>query len=353
MKILGIASFAQERILLDQHVRFPGKVAIYNELTALRVVQGSLTIDRLLQALRYVLSKKKILRTSLFFNDDDGTLKQYLTNKHRTFTLAAEQIFENENELQDIIYQKIIDPDLFDLSNGRVLHCQILRQQTLFNKNYDSQFITDSDVIIIAFHHVACDRSGSQIFLNDLCNAYNSNETWFENEESLQYIDYSVHERLIDMTTSREFWYLQLRGYNLEHRLPLPIDRHRSSTDQRSGFASVAEISFDGVISTAFLNYASSHQVTLYQLALSTFYTFLFKLTHGQHNLCISCINANRYRTQLENMIGMFVSTLPYRIQLDPYWSFDELVKNVREKCLSILEHSLKQRLTLLMYFPT
>jgi non-ribosomal peptide synthetase component F len=39
-------------------------------------------------------------------------------------------------------------------------------------------------------------------------------------------------------------------------------------------------------------------------------------------------------------MIGMFVATLPYRIQLDPYWSFDELVKHVREKCLSILEHT-------------
>jgi non-ribosomal peptide synthetase component F len=39
-------------------------------------------------------------------------------------------------------------------------------------------------------------------------------------------------------------------------------------------------------------------------------------------------------------MIGMFVATLPYRIQLDSQWSFDELVKHVREKSLSILEHS-------------
>jgi non-ribosomal peptide synthetase component F len=39
-------------------------------------------------------------------------------------------------------------------------------------------------------------------------------------------------------------------------------------------------------------------------------------------------------------MVGMFVSTLPYCTQIDPHWSFDELVKYVREKCLSILEHS-------------
>ncbi|CAF4451741.1 unnamed protein product, partial [Adineta steineri] len=38
--------------------------------------------------------------------------------------------------------------------------------------------------------------------------------------------------------------------------------------------------------------------------------------------------------------MGMFVSILPYRIEINPRWSFDELVKCVQEKCLSILEHS-------------
>ncbi|CAF4321058.1 unnamed protein product, partial [Adineta steineri] len=31
---------------------------------------------------------------------------------------------------------------------------------------------------------------------------------------------------------------------------------------------------------------------------------------------------------------------LPYRVELDPGWSFDKVVKYVQEKCLSILEHS-------------
>ncbi|CAF1430650.1 unnamed protein product, partial [Adineta steineri] len=39
-------------------------------------------------------------------------------------------------------------------------------------------------------------------------------------------------------------------------------------------------------------------------------------------------------------IMGMFVSTLPYRLQLDRHCSFDDLVKYVQEKCLSILEHS-------------
>ena len=89
IKFSGIASFAQERIFLDEQVRFSNKVAIYNELIALRIVQGSLSIDRLLQALRFVLSKHKILRTSLVFNNDDNTLQQCITNNHRSFSLVG------------------------------------------------------------------------------------------------------------------------------------------------------------------------------------------------------------------------------------------------------------------------
>ncbi|CAF4159546.1 unnamed protein product, partial [Adineta steineri] len=159
-------------------------------------------------------------------------------------------------------------------------------------------------------------------------------------DESLQYIDYSIHERLIDMSTSREFWCLQLEEYNLESRLSLPVDRHRLPNDTRSSSASVTQVSFDSEISQSFLEYASVHHVTPFQLGLSVLYAFLFKLTHGDDDLCISCLNANRYKTELQNLIGMFISTLPYRAQLSSHWSFDDLVQHVREKCLSILEHS-------------
>ncbi|CAF4141891.1 unnamed protein product, partial [Adineta steineri] len=336
----GIASYAQERIFLDEQVRFSDQIAIYNELIILAVTKGLLSVNRLLQALRYVLSKHKILRTSLGFDDDDSILKQSITDKHRTFTLAADQTFKSETDLHNIISQMNTNPNLFDLSSGRVFYCQILRQQITHDENCDKEMITKSDVLVIGFHHAATDQSTFSIFLNDLCNTYNSNMMWLDDDESLQYIDYSVHERLIDMTPSREFWYSQLNGYKQECRLSLPVDRHCLYSDQRSGYASIAHISFDNEIAISFLDYASSHQVTLFQLGLATFYTFLFKLTYRQNDLCISCFNANRYRTELQNMVGMFVSTLPYRIQVDSDWPFDELVEHVRDKCVSVLEHS-------------
>ncbi|CAF3901280.1 unnamed protein product, partial [Adineta steineri] len=336
----SMASFAQERIFLDEQIRFSNQHIFYNNFVALRVTEGILSIHRVLQALQLVMWKHEILRTSLVFNNNDSTLQQYVIANHNTFTFLDQQTFESDNELQNIIYRTIINPDLFDLSSGRVFSCQILQQQKTTHETAHTDFLEKSDVLVLYFHHAAVDGTSIPILLNDFYNAYSNNMTISLDEQSVQYIDYAIYERLMDMTSSRSFWYSQLERFNLKRALKLPADRHRLPTVQRSGLASIAQISFDKELSMMFLNYASLHQITPFQLGLTAFYVFLFKLTHGETDLCIASVNANRYRSELENMIGMFVSTLPYCVKLNSHWSFDELVKHVREKCLSILEHS-------------
>ncbi|CAF4539566.1 unnamed protein product, partial [Rotaria sp. Silwood2] len=142
------------------------------------------------------------------------------------------------------------------------------------------------------------------------------------------------------MISARHFWRAQLEGYKMERGLALPFDRHRLSDSERLGRALIADFELSEHLTQSFLDYASSHNVTSFQLGLAAFFTFLFKLSNGQQDLCIASVNANRYRPELRDMIGMFVATLPYRIQLDPHATFEELVEQVRDLCLSILEHS-------------
>jgi hypothetical protein len=263
-----------------------------------------------------------------------------MSNTHNDIKLYGFSVLNLRHDIEDDKIDKTINDiinhsNLFNLSQGRVIHCHIVRH---YSPNDD--LLSKDDLILFCMHHSAFDGTSMSIFLRDLVLAYETDYSLPMNENTLQYIDYAVHERLIDKISSREFWHSQLVGYNLQRPLAVPVDRHRSSTDERSGVASVAQISFNNHISTTFFNYASSHQVTPFQLGLATFYAFLFKLTHGERDLCIASVNANRYRSELQKMIGMFVATLPYRIQLDSQWSFDRLVQHVREKCLSILEHS-------------
>ncbi|CAF4289989.1 unnamed protein product [Rotaria sp. Silwood2] len=335
----GIASFAQERIALDEYVRFGENTAIYNELIVFRVVINSFSLVRLGQAIQSVLEKHQVLRTSVFLNSNDGIFIQRVLDGHKTFHFSPIQTFENDDDLHSIIYQISINPNLFDVSNGCVFHCQVLRRNTMNKYSTNEELLNVDDVLVIVFHHIAYDLLSQQIFVDDLSIAYNTNGSLPIEKDAFNYIDYSVYEREIDMTPSREFWRLQLVEYNINKHFTIPIDRYRSSYDKRSILASVAELSF-GDLSCSFLDYASVHQMTPFQLGLATFYAFIFKLTNGQNDLCISSVNANRYRDELYKLIGMFVATVPYRIQFKSDISFEQLAKQVKEQCLSILEHS-------------
>jgi hypothetical protein len=304
------------------------------------------SISRLNHAMQAVLRRHNILRTAVYL-DTSATIIQHcldttVINEHmKSYGFSVINLCHDDN-IHKTISDIINHSNLFDLTQGCVIHCHILRysppDDDLSFENDD--LLSKNDCILFCMHHSAFDEISTSIFLRDLALAYETDCSLRINDNTLQYIDYAVHERVMDTTSSRQFWHSQLVEYNFQRPLPLPADRHRSATGQRSGLASSAQISFKNDISTAFLHYASSHQLTLFQLGLSTFYAFLFKLTHGESDLCITSINANRYRPELQDIIGMFVATLPYRIQLHSQWSFDQLVKHVREKCLSILQHS-------------
>ena len=349
---LAKASLAQERILLDEQIRFSSKnnnimyviPLLYRLSSSSSSSSHHLSIIRLSHAFQHVIMKHKILRTALYFDSHGNIIQDCLDPNDiihhiKTNGFSIINLQNDDRHLNEIIDEILNQSDLFDLSKGHVIRCHILRPYQSKNDD-DDDVLRNDDLILFSIYHAVFDGASTSIFIRDLSFAYENNCSLSLEDNILQYIDYSVHERLIDMTLSRQFWNSQLQGYNLEHALSFPVDRHRSSINQRSGLASTAEIIFDDEISKLFVNYASLHHLTLFQLGLAIFYVFLFKLTCGESDLCISAINANRYRNELENLIGMFVSTLPYRIQINSHWSFDEVVEHVRDKCLSILEHS-------------
>ncbi|CAF4098502.1 unnamed protein product [Adineta steineri] len=345
------ASFAQERIFLDEQIRFAASdnSNIYAIPLIYRVSSKNdhISVSRLQHAFQSIIKKHQVLRTALHL-DANGAIIQHcldanvIINDKKSSEFSMINLPDDEHEQNNIVKKILNHSDLFDLSIGRVINCHILRRdQSNHSFTQNNDLLTKDDLILFTFHHACFDGASASIFIRDLSLAYQSNELLPIDDKSLQYIDYSIHEHITDMTSSQEFWQLELKGYNLTRQLSLPVDRQRSlANQQRSGLASTAQITFNDEICRSFLNYASSHHLTLFQLGLSIFYVFLFKLSHGETDLCISSINANRYRSELVNMIGMFVSTLPYRVELDPHWSFDEVAKYVQEKCLSILEHS-------------
>ncbi|CAF4565110.1 unnamed protein product [Rotaria socialis] len=337
----GIASFAQERIFLDECKRFTNRVAVYNIVSVWYVVSGELSLVRLQESIQSLLIKHKILDTSLFFNSSNSELVQRTNFTQVLLNIENPKTFLNDEELHSIIRRSSTDSNLFDLASGRVFYCELLRNQSSENSsNSIARFMSPGDAFLFAFHHAAVDRTSLSFFFDDLCEIYNCNTSVYTNVNAFQYLDYSVHERTLDTSSSQQFWRSQMNDYDWNRHITLPADRHRLSTDERLGLGSIAEFSFDNELSQRLLAYCSSHQMTLFQLGLAIFTAFLFKLISEQTELCVTCLHANRYKQELSKMIGMFVSTLPYRIPFNATDSFQQLAEKVRDQCLSVLEHS-------------
>ncbi|UJR38885.1 hypothetical protein I4U23_031553 [Adineta vaga] len=344
------ASYAQERIFLDDHIHFSSPTNNHNMyaiplLYRISSLNHPISFSRLHHAFQHVIAKHHILRTALHLNTNGILVQNYSHMKSCRLSMIDLHGGENES-IKKIISQ----PNLFDLSDGHVINCHVLRSRSSTDTFDNDDLLNVNDFILFTIHHAFFDGTSTSIFIRDLSLAYSKSNTSSltlnddGDDETFQYIDYSVHEHLIDMTLSQRFWCSQLHGltFHQVHPLLLVADRQRASStiNQRSGSASFVSLTFDQQSCSAFVNYASNHHLTLFQLALATFYLFLFRLSHLETDLYIATINANRYRSELQQMIGMFVSTLPCRLQLDPHWSFHELAQQVRCKCLSIFPHS-------------
>jgi len=182
--ILAPASFAQERIFLDEQIRFSSQTnnVIYAIPLLFRVsfVKNDVSITRLHRALQFVIMKHSILRTALHI-DTNGIIMQHCLNVNinnddiKPYGFSIINLHDDKDRNIDKTITEIINNyDLFDLEKGRVVHCYILRQyhpdDNLSFKNDD--LLVKDDLILFNIHHSAFDGASRSIFLRDFSLAY-------------------------------------------------------------------------------------------------------------------------------------------------------------------------------------
>ncbi|CAF4068351.1 unnamed protein product, partial [Adineta steineri] len=238
------ASFAQERIFLDEQIRFSSTDNNINNMYVIPLIyrissiNDHISTSRLQHAFQSIITKHQILRTALSL-DTNGTIIQHcldtnvIINDKKSPRFLMINLSYEEHEQNEIIKKILNQSDLFDLSIGHVINCHILRHthsNHSFTQN-NNDLLTKDDLILFTIHHACFDGTSVSIFIRDLSLAYQSNELLSIDDNSLQYIDYSIHEHIMNTTSSQEFWQLQLEGYNLIRQLSLPVNQRRSFTN--------------------------------------------------------------------------------------------------------------------------
>ena len=205
------------------------------------------------------------------------------------------------------------------MSLGRVFRCHVIH-------HHEADNISGSkDIVIFNFHHIAVDAESLSIFQRDLKIAYVNSERTLE-PPRLQYIDFSWHES--QSTKGKEwendiiFWKNLLGNSTSTAFLDnLPYDRKPRDT-LRTGRGHSMCITLNSSLSQKINDMACDLQVTLNQLTLAAFLTFLFKLTQ-EADIQIGILTSNRHRhSEIADVIGFFVNTLPLRCLLNPNGKF-------------------------------
>jgi hypothetical protein len=296
----------------------------------LRIDSGKLSIDRCRHVLHSIIDKHSVFCTRLKFNVKTGILYQFIDRS--TSCPIRVSTIQNEQEQTKLLHNNMWTP--FDTEQDGVFRCHIIRH----DHDNDKDNLSTDDLLAFYFHHGSFDGRAMDLFLDEFKAIYAGEQLL---NSSLQYIDYSIHERSLNMTGARHYWRELLRGYAWDRLLDLGNNK-TSLSACRSGRGE--QLSFAIPIETArsMIHCAEQLNVTLFQLGLTCFYLFLNQLSYDNRDACIGVIHLNRYRPEIVSMIGMFVNILPCRITTNDLetLSFIELIHRVQQIFLDSVPHA-------------
>jgi hypothetical protein len=152
-----------------------------------QITEGSLSIERLRRALRLVVLKHSALRTSLLFDSTTKCLMQRIIQpmdeKEELFSFVK-TIVNSDTDLKTILFDERHNSSYFNLINGGVFCVHVI-----IKKTGDKEFLQSGDFVIFNFHQSAFDIPSMNVFLRDLCAAYECETTLPLDDNELRYID--------------------------------------------------------------------------------------------------------------------------------------------------------------------
>ncbi|QLY32390.1 non-ribosomal peptide synthase/polyketide synthase [Nocardia huaxiensis] len=319
---------AQQRIWFLN--RFERSGADYNMPFVLRL-RGELDTAALRAALADVAARHEILRT-VFPQTADGLACQRILPAAQVSPLAAAEPTAS--------YALDLELSAF-AARGFDLESEIPFRARLFELGVGEY------ALAVVLHHIAADGLSLPVLARDLVEAYSARRAggvpaW--TALPVQYADYALwqRERLgsvedPDSLLSRQlaFWTDALFG--APEQVDLPADRPRPAV--ASGRGGVLTVGLAADLHERIAEAARAQGVSTFMIMHAALAMLLARLS-GTEDIVIGTPVGGRGERELDQLIGMFVNTLPLRTRVDARESFTRLVARVREADLAAFAHA-------------
>lgn len=276
----------------------------------------SCEVDRLKEVVVSLVKRHESLRTS--FKTERGKLVQYIeTGINPQIT----EIFATQEEEGDVLDQ-FIRP--FNLEEAPLFRCAIVH------------LAKGRRIFVMDVHHIVCDGMSQIILEKDFLRLYKGE---ILPPLTLQYKDYAEWEfnyRLSDEYRSfRSSWMDVFKGDVPRLRLPSLID-----VQEIGNKGSEVVFEMDRALIYAIAEKVGDGEVTISSLLLSFYFIYLAGIT-GSNDIVIGIASSGRVQYQVEEVVGVFVKTLPVRFTVQASSYYKEWLQSLHQSLIAAFDAQL------------
>jgi hypothetical protein len=319
-------SISQRRFwLLDQ--LYPGNTALNIPLAV--QFSGPLDLDLLERAINAMIDRHEILRTS--FAQVDGAPKQVIKSKAHLSVEVIDLESVSAEKRPQRIEQEMIAEAARPLSLN---HAPIFRAVLL-------HLGPKEHVLMLTFHHIVGDGWSNGLVVRELGQFYDAlarNKTDQLPPLAFHYADYALWQQAWLKTPQFEkqldYWKEAMKD-DLPV-LDMPTDYPRQTGQSYTAF--IESLLLPVQLGDALKRLCVELDVTLFMVLYAAYVALLHRYT-GQTEFLVGTTAANRNRTELEPLLGLFANPLMLRPEVSGAMTFRELAGRLRDQALNGFMH--------------
>lgn len=300
-------SLNQERYL------FAEQFTPVNYHVPVRVVfKGQLDKVKFIASLEAVLDRHDIFKISIEKNSD-GVYKQKINSRIKL--LLDEHYLENENNL---VIDQIIDDYCFQAND--------FLPDTLF-KFQLIKVGQDQNIFVYSVHHILTDSVSKNIFLSELCEAWNDIDRYLEKPKSsyLEFIKQNKLDQINDSGSSAQYWQEHLKDFH-----PYQIKPDLVDVDNDTVKIDTKTIVIDPKLSKKLQNIAKQNGLTPFNLYYASLNILISKYT-GQNIVCSSFQSSGRRKlNESSEVLGLFSRALILKQTINTEITIIEMAHDLR-----------------------
>ena len=303
----------------------------YYKGTNINNVGGPITIyqsvdfDKLIQAIKQTIKQNDGCRIMVSKNDEK--VIQWVSD-YKDFPIEIIDV-SSETKLDELAKEVISNP-LF-LYNSYLFKFVVFR----FPDNHGG--------FIINMHHLISDSWTLGIVINEIIDTYS---TYIKNEKFIQkdttlysYTNYILSEQDYKLSTkySKDKAYWETVFSTVPNNATIPSTNSHAILDNSIN-ALREELHIPSDLLNNIKEYCNRKKVSLFNFFTAIFSVYISKICNLE-DFCIGTPILNRSNYKEKNTTGMFINTLPIRINIKNSLNFEEFLNSLMKNSMSLLRH--------------